>query len=472
MPAEEERKYDVDSSFKLPDLSTVVASVDAKPPKTLTATYYDTDDLRLARSGASLRYRVGDDLPWTVKLATDVPGVRQEISLAGKPRQIPDELAWLVASLTRGAALAPVAVLRSRRRRYDLCDSHGVVLAEVADDRVSTPTRRFREIEVERKEGPSELLSTVEGELLAAGARPGAFTSKLARALGEPAALPPDVMPPSGDEATTAGEVITEAVRRGVKRLLDHDPLVRLSDRLPNGDTPVHQMRVGCRRLRSDLKTFGGALNRKWAKPLRDELGWLADLLGAARDIEVLRMRLRHTATADPLTMMDTAAVDRIDAALAQREQAALGSLAEAMRSNRYLALLESLVQATQQIPLTKRAARPAGSLADDVEEPSELAQPRENGPDTEWHQLRIQVKRARYAAEALRGRKDPLAKTLARLQDLLGEHQDAAVAADTWLSFAGDPALAVTAGRLYERERMAIRQLRSAVPAVWRELG
>ena len=58
-------------------------------------------------------------------------------------------------------------------------------------------------------------------------------------------------------------------------------------------------------------------------------------------------------------------------------------------------------------------------------------------------------------------------------MQDLLGEHQDAAVAADTWLAIANsdpdDHALAVTAGRLFERERAAVRAARAAFPAAWR---
>jgi hypothetical protein len=50
----------------------------------------------------------------------------------------------------------------------------------------------------------------------------------------------------------------------------------------------------------------------------------------------------------------------------------------------------------------------------------------------------------------------------MADLQDLLGEHQDAAVAGTTWLSFGIEPALSVTAGRLYERERAAVRAARA----------
>jgi CHAD domain-containing protein len=64
------------------------------------------------------------------------------------------------------------------------------------------------------------------------------------------------------------------------------------------------------------------------------------------------------------------------------------------------------------------------------------------------------------------------LAKALGKVQNLLGEHQDAAVAADTWVSLAAeapdDTALAVVAGRLYERERASIRAVRAAFPEAW----
>jgi CHAD domain-containing protein len=459
VPQEEERKYDVEASFRLPDLGSVAADVIRRPAKTLTATYFDTEDLRLARSGASLRYRAGDDLPWTVKLATDVPGVRQEVSRPGPASpNPPQDLVWLVASLTRGAPLKKVAVLKSRRVAHELFNAKGKLLAEVVDDRVSADRLTFREVEVERKTGSPRLLSTVERHLIEAGARPAAFASKLARALGDAALKPPDVVPPG---AEPDDDVVTRAVRAGVKRLLDHDPLLRLDEPLPDGDTAVHQMRVACRRLRSDLRTFGSLVREGWAKPLRGELGWLAGLLGAARDAEVLRERLRRTAQADPLTTMDTVAIDRIDAVLARRQADALRTLGESMRSGRYLALIDTLVTATQGLPLKK------GTLHGLTNEPTKrLSEAMEKltseGPDAQWHRVRILAKRARYATEAEAGHRDPRARALARLQDLLGEHQDAAVAAETWLSFGLEPALAVTAGRLFERERTAIREARA----------
>ena len=116
---EEERKYAVDARFGVPDLSGCVpdgGEVVTLAPVRLRATYYDTADRRLARAGASLRYRRGDAAPWTVKLPTDVAGVRHEISRTGAPSMIPAELVELVTAYTRGDALAPAAVLRTTRR--------------------------------------------------------------------------------------------------------------------------------------------------------------------------------------------------------------------------------------------------------------------------------------------------------------------------------------------------------------------
>ena len=67
---EEERKYEVEAGFRLPDLTECAPEgghLIVRPPQKLRATYYDTPDLRLARAGASLRYRRGDDGGWIVE---------------------------------------------------------------------------------------------------------------------------------------------------------------------------------------------------------------------------------------------------------------------------------------------------------------------------------------------------------------------------------------------------------------------
>jgi len=89
---EEERKYQVEPGWTLPDVGEALppgGSVLPRPPATLRATYFDTADLRLARAGVSLRHRRGDDRPWTVKLPTGRVGVRQSDGDAGL-RQRPE----------------------------------------------------------------------------------------------------------------------------------------------------------------------------------------------------------------------------------------------------------------------------------------------------------------------------------------------------------------------------------------------
>lgn len=488
---EEERKYQVEPRFKLPDLSGSLPKggrLLPRPPASLRATYYDTPDLRLARAGISLRHRRGDDRPWTVKLPTAAIGVRQEISRAGPANTIPAEFVRLLTAYHRGAPLAPATTMRTVRRGYELHDADERMLAEIADDTVTVlegrrTTATFREIEVERYAGGRKLLDKVGKALRGAGAVEGDFTPKHIRAMGSAAAGAPDLTAATGHVSpkATAATVVANALRRDIGQIFAYDPLVRLREPLPDGDTPVHQMRVACRRLRSDLRTFRPLLDAVWADGLRADLSWLADVLGAARDAEVLRDRLRRTAAADRLAPLDEAAVARIDADLAARHEDALQNLDEALDSPRYMELLERLIDAAAAPQLAPGARKPAQDLL-----PSLVARPwRKLGdaaalsitdPDEVWHAVRIRGKRARYAADAvataLGGAAAELAKALGKVQTLLGEHQDAAVAADTWLTIADadpdDHALAVTAGRLYERERAAILRVREKFPAAW----
>ena len=496
---EEERKYEVAAGFTLPDLSECVPDggrLIVRPPQKLRATYYDTTDLRLARAGASLRFRRGDDEPWTVKLPTDAPGVRNEISMTGPASTPPERLVDLVTAYTRGAPVAPVTTLNTVRQAYQLCDRDDRVAVEVVDDAVSVPegrrvALRFREIEVERKAGKAKLLDRVEAALRDAGATAGEFTPKHVRALGSAALEPPDwpTVMARLPRRPTAADVVTVAIQRDIARIVSHDPLVRLRAPVGNGDTAVHQMRVGCRRLRSDLRTFGSIVNRDWSAGLRAEVGWLADALGAARDAEVLRARLRHTAELDPLAPLDPASVARIDADLAVRHEDALQALDKVMCEERYHRLLDALLDAWKEPQLSRQAndpaeavlpglvGRPFRRLAYGGDGAVGAGQLETTGPDESWHAVRINGKRARYAVEAvgnvLGGEASVLASALATVQDLLGEHQDAAVAAQTWLSIANsdpdDHALATTAGRLFERERAAVRTARTSFPSAWK---
>jgi CHAD domain-containing protein len=497
---EEERKYEVDPEFRLPSLTDALpkgGTVVPLPAKTLRATYYDTDTARLARAGISIRYRSGEKgkPPWTVKLPTSgAAESRDEITREGS-RTMPEDLVALLTAYHRGAPLVPAVTIRTQRRAYELRDRDGEVLAEVADDTVSVldgdeVTGAFREVEVERKAGRTKLLDKVEAILVGAGATRGAFLPKHARAMGERAAAPPDLVPPGSlpRESPTAGDVVVVALRKHIEKIFQSDPYLRLRSPMPDGDTPVHQMRVGCRRLRSDLRTFKPLLDPQWVDNLRAGASWLAEALGTARDAEVLRERLQRTAGIDPVAPLDPAAVARFDADLAARHEDALQTLENVINSERYATLLDVLVQAAREpqlgptareradVALTRMVAKPWRQLSTTGRGRVGAGDLDALGLDDDWHSVRIRAKRARYAVESVAklvgGPAAALGESLTEVQELLGEHQDAAIAADTWLAIArsdvDDHALAVAAGRLVERERTAVRRARERFPAAW----
>ena len=149
---------------------------------------------------------------------------------------------------------------------------------------------RFREVEIEGRGVGRRALERIAGVLTGNGAAPAEQTPKLVRALGERAEAPPDIA-----EAETprprdpAAHAVRAAIAAGVRRMILNDPRTRLGE-----VEPLHQMRVGTRRLRSDLRTFRPLLDKDWAESLRAELKWLGSSLGAVRDLDVLLERLRR----------------------------------------------------------------------------------------------------------------------------------------------------------------------------------
>ena len=78
---ETERKYEAQPGVTLPPLDTLpeVAEVSVPETETLVAEYYDTDDLRLLKAGASTRLRNKDHLS-----AADVAAARSFSAIADR----------------------------------------------------------------------------------------------------------------------------------------------------------------------------------------------------------------------------------------------------------------------------------------------------------------------------------------------------------------------------------------------------
>ncbi|MEU8660488.1 CYTH and CHAD domain-containing protein [Actinoplanes philippinensis] len=454
---ETERKYDVPETFELPDLVGVggIAGVDGAETHDLDATYFDTEDLRLMRNRRTLRQRSGgNDAGWHLKTPGDGSG-RTEHRLRGSGAEVPGELTALVRSIVRRSPLGPVARLRTHRVETPLRDAAGRTLALVAQDRVTAESDGaetvWQEVEVELVDGDAAILDEVERRLFDAGARPAEGPSKVARAL-------------AARLAATKGKKIRETTnpvllyaREQRDAILGHDPAARRGE-----PRAVHQMRVATRRLRSTLKTYRKAFGEQ---ELRDELRWLAGVLGAVRDPQVLEEKLLSLVEEAGPEFAHTA--QRVRAHLEHRIETGRAELAEALESDRYLDLLDRIDELVDRGSLkTPDPVRRAGKVLAKAD--AKLDAALASGVEEEIHESRKGFKQARYAVELIAPSSGKPAKRLVKaltdLQDGLGDYQDSNIARGVLRELGSD---SFHFGVLYGRQERVGREALAGVPAL-----
>jgi len=456
-----ERKFDIPDGFRLPSLDAI-GRADKPHAFDLDATYYDTADLRLMRHRLTLRRRLGGhDAGWHLKRPAG--GDRTEQQLPDAP-QVPPELLDQIRAIIRDEPLQPVVRLQTRRIEVGLASGDDEVSIAIDTVHASRYGRTMAEIEwseleIELVKGSRSLIDRLAAEVEAAGARPSAFASKLSRALGD--AVP--AKPVSG--ATAATRALAGYLRMQRDELIANDPLVRGFD--ADG---VHDMRVAVRRLRSALSTF----RKPDSAHLRAELKWLSDLIGAVRDTDVLADELIGDIAVTAPDLVPSKVTRRIRQRLRRDTAAAREALRAALNGPRYFALLDELdalvdgeAVEVSRTWLHKRT-RKRLAAAD-----AELTAALVSRDDAELHEARKSYKKARYAVEVAGPHKGrTLAKRLKELQEILGAHQDAVVAAELLKELAdeaeasSEPEFGL--GVLYAHQQQQAADRSAEVPAAY----
>ena len=222
-----------------------------------------------------------------------------------------------------------------------------------------------------------------------------------------------------------------------VARLRALDPAVRRDE--PDA---IHQMRVTTRRLRGALQAFPTVVPGPSAR-LRGELRWLGQVLGDARDAEVLERYFEEGLARTPVELVIGPAQARVTAHFAQVHAAGRAAVLEALDSPRYWGILDDLDRLLADPLRTAAATAPAAEIL-----PRAVAHayrrakhrmgrarraPAGATRDVALHEARKAAKRARYAAEAVEpvfGRQARrFAKRMKAVQSVLGDHQDAVTA-------------------------------------------
>jgi CHAD domain-containing protein len=497
---ERELKFAVDRDYDPPDFRDVVGRTERLPEQQTVTVYYDTRDRRLRDRGITLRHRVGEGSErgtWTLKLPQGGEGLmlnRAELSWDGERGEVPEEAARILRGVVRRSVLTELVELHATRRRLllrnlDDADPWG----EIDDDIVAVvggpkDGLRFRQIEVELRPGTPAVAEAVIDGLRRSGTRP-TRQGKLALALGERSSRKGVSGRKSGSHhgRPLLVDTIYAAIRSGLDRLLDHDYRLRVdAEKVDPHD--VHQARVATRRLRSDLRTFGAALDPVWLRHTTEDLRWIGTALGRVRDVDVLAQHMDE----EMAPIGSSVALPEFTQRLrAQRSRAAL-ELSTALVDERYINLLDRLHAAALNAPLSRgpgakhsaphRSARKAlPSIVGHRWRSLERAVDRSGSQpsDHDLHRIRIKAKRLRYAADtAVPVIGAPAARTAdaaERAQELLGELHDA-VTGEEWVrrqvaESTFDPRTAFAAGAVCRDLQLRQESLRAQWKEEWKRI-
>jgi CHAD domain-containing protein len=471
MGDELELKYTVD------DLEAVIAFLDEQLPPAIgygwrtlfvTDTYFDTESRALAKAGYGARLR-RHGRKGIVGLKSDLRSdgalvarneIEAEATAALDPAAWPrSEARDIVRSLARRELLRPRFVLRQRKRRRDFGG------LELSVDEVIVRRRRevageLKELEVEYKSGRKSELTRVAKLIERSGLATPEPRSKmvLAAAMVE------------GAPAVYPGDALAESGRKVLGRLLER--LVERDQAMRGGDTvALKQMRVTTRRMRAAWRSFAPAYRRGDVSRYVAELRGVARRLGEVRDLDVLLENLPADGE-----------LDLLRADWRARRAQAWQALLDVVDSDEYRTFLadyrdfvETPGAAATGFGRSTRVADAAASLVWAAYERVRAAQPplRGRADPAQLHQVRIAARQFRYTVEAYRDLLDPratpvLMERLIRLQDLIGELNDADVAAhetNAWLATHPDAPPAVAA-YWAELEQVVDRLSRSVAPA------
>jgi triphosphatase len=413
--------------------SPLLASAQCNGANQVTV-YYDTADGSLRKQGHSLRVREAQGrFVQTVKPMTASAGLfaraEAECEIGSIEPDMAAAHAVLPDSLKPRDELQPVVRSAVRRTSWRVARGGSTIAVDLDEGTIIGGARSqdFTELELELLSGdPRELLALARALTAQVPARIGVL-SKAERGFALAHGLLDRVNKAAAVDVTRA-MTVTEAFAVIVNACLRHyrlnEPLV-VARREAEA---LHQARVAMRRLRSAFSLFKSAIADHDFPRLREELRWFTAQLGDARNLDVYLGR-------------DLAPNER--RAVAGRREQAYDQVLVAMNSERVRTLILDLVAwlAVGAWRSGRRATRPIASYASRRLTTVWLSIAHAGHTICEMdehrrHELRIQIKKMRYAIEFLRGVYPKAAKQQRRfanaveeLQESLGRLNDLATA-------------------------------------------
>ncbi len=434
--------------------------------------------------------------------------VEHEVEL---PEHLPPE-AWppsrarkLALTLSGGRPLQSLFLIDQTRYRRPLRADERT-LAEINLDRVrvhhaGVALLSFLEFEAElRPDGSEADLSLLAAELQAGWELQPVDQSKFERglsAVGEGPVIRLDA--PGIEPDDPMSEAGRKTFRFHFRRMLHNEPGTRLGEDIE----ALHDMRVATRRMRAAFRVFGDFYEPEAVGPYLKGLKRTGRALGAVRDLDVFREKVRAYLETLPESEQDS--LDELLAALETRREAARRRMLAYLDGKKYRRFVKRFGEFVETEGM---GGRPI-SIEDDRPRPyrvrhvapvavyERLAAVRAydewvriaDPPLERLHRLRIACKRLRYTLEFFREVLGPEAKAaikeIVAVQDHLGALQDAVVASDILRDFLtygtwgketkqgapGPPDFAPGVEAYLVAKQVEIDELLAEFPRVWQQL-
>jgi len=275
---------------------------------------------------------------------------------------------------------------------------------------------------------------------------------------------------------------LAAAAGEGLKQFEANEPVARLGDDIEG----LHQMRVGLRRLKVAFalaKELGPDRERE---ALRDELEWLGDVLGKARDLDVFIAE-----TLDPLGTRHVrdAALARLRRRARLARKKAYAELRTALDSSRYAEASLRLDAWIKALDSRDEAAPALGEMAGAILD-KRFRQLRKFAKRHGWqtkadlHAFRLKAKKLRYSAAFFaplspHRRAKMFLACVAELQDALGLAHDREVARGILVALGTRPVVDAPPRAAWRRADALVddwhaarrHELDTRIEAAWRTL-
>jgi inorganic triphosphatase YgiF len=447
---------------QLANIATTSLGVQLSKPsvrKTLSV-YYDTPDLTLLDRGISLRIRrAARKWMQTIKGAGNaLSGLHQRLELESEIKsgaldfsQITDPTyaAFFEQPALRNA-LSPIFSTDVQRTTWQLTFDHGDQVELVLDvgELIAGEHREpICELELELIQGHPGRLFAFALQLQAHIPLSIENISKAQRAYAYYRTQPLKIVkakPVKLKRKMLANDALKQIAESCLTQLQGNQDMV-----LHGTDVEgVHQMRIALRRLRSALKVFGGITQKQTTEDITQELVWMTNVLGDARDLDVF-----ITQTLPPMLqqMQNQSSLVSLAKKAKQDRQQAYKVAREAITSQRYQRLLLTLGDwlENQRWRKQKTAETTVDTIASTMltkryKGLKQSGKTLKHAEPEERHETRIAAKKLRYLAEffsELYPSKNtkPFIKSLSLLQDQLGVMNDISVTSGLMLKVMGE---------------------------------